>query len=65
MLDEKYFLHSWDDVRRMVQRPWFPFQRGKKATHHINYLELFTVWWAVALWGAQLSGRTVVVRIDN
>ncbi|KAK3250395.1 hypothetical protein CYMTET_40225 [Cymbomonas tetramitiformis] len=65
VLDERYFLHSWDDVRRMVQRPWFPFQRGKKATHHINYLELFTVWWAVALWGSQLSGRTVVVRIDN
>lgn len=34
-------------------------------SEHINYLELFTVWWAVALWGRHLKGRTVVVRIDN
>ncbi|KAK3260900.1 hypothetical protein CYMTET_30167 [Cymbomonas tetramitiformis] len=31
----------------------------------INYLELFAVWWAVVLWGHKMSGRTVVVNIDN
>ncbi|KAK3270607.1 hypothetical protein CYMTET_20998 [Cymbomonas tetramitiformis] len=65
VLDKNFFLYSWDDMKRMVQRPWFPFQKGKKSMHHIIYLELFTVWWTVALWGPQLAGRTVVVRIDN
>ncbi|KAK3242272.1 hypothetical protein CYMTET_48029 [Cymbomonas tetramitiformis] len=65
LLDKLFFLYSWDDVKRMVQRPWFPFQKDKEATHHINYLELFAVWWALALWGRRLGGRTVVIRIDN
>ncbi|KAK3274472.1 hypothetical protein CYMTET_17343 [Cymbomonas tetramitiformis] len=65
VLDEQFFLHTWDNMRRMVRRPWFPCQKGKPASDHINYLELFAVWWAVALWGWQLAGRTVVVRIDN
>ncbi|KAK3267637.1 hypothetical protein CYMTET_23820, partial [Cymbomonas tetramitiformis] len=31
----------------------------------INCLEIFAVWWTVVLWGHRMSGRTVVVNIDN
>eukprot|EP00854_Cymbomonas_tetramitiformis_P034680 gene34680-biopygen35457 len=65
LMDERFFLHSWEDVRRMIQKPWFPFRKGVPESEHINYLELFAVWWAVVLWGRHVQGRTVVVRIDN
>eukprot|EP00854_Cymbomonas_tetramitiformis_P034083 gene34083-biopygen10895 len=31
----------------------------------IGYLELFTVFWAMVLWGKYITGKTVVIRIDN
>ncbi|KAK3286885.1 hypothetical protein CYMTET_5601 [Cymbomonas tetramitiformis] len=58
-----YFLVSWEDLAEMPQRDFYPFT--SKAKSHINYLELFTVWWALALWAHRLSGWTLVVRIDN
>ncbi|KAK3276928.1 hypothetical protein CYMTET_15032 [Cymbomonas tetramitiformis] len=65
LMDERFFLHSWEDVRKMIQKPWFPFRKGVPESEHINYLELFAVWWAVVLWGRHVQGRTVVIRIDN
>ncbi|KAK3244803.1 hypothetical protein CYMTET_45600 [Cymbomonas tetramitiformis] len=58
-----YFLVSWEDLAEMPQRDFYPFT--SKAKSHINYLELFAVWWALALWAHRLSGWTLVVRIDN
>ncbi|KAK3236023.1 hypothetical protein CYMTET_53817 [Cymbomonas tetramitiformis] len=58
-----YFLISWEDLAEMPQRDFYPFT--SKAKSHINYLELFAVWWALALWAHRLSGWTLVVRIDN
>ncbi|KAK3287958.1 hypothetical protein CYMTET_4566 [Cymbomonas tetramitiformis] len=47
------------------ERPWFPRREGVDESWSINYLELFAVWWALALWGHRMQGKTVVVRIDN
>ncbi|KAK3247075.1 hypothetical protein CYMTET_43418 [Cymbomonas tetramitiformis] len=65
LMDERFFLHSWEDVRKMIQKPWFPFRKGVPESEHISYLELFAVWWAVVLWGRHVQGRTVVIRINN
>ncbi|KAK3243572.1 hypothetical protein CYMTET_46781 [Cymbomonas tetramitiformis] len=43
LMDERFFLHSWEDVRNMIQKPWFPFRKGMPESEHINYLELFAV----------------------
>ncbi|KAK3281362.1 hypothetical protein CYMTET_10849 [Cymbomonas tetramitiformis] len=51
------------DLEEMPQREWCPLRC--KASSHINYLELFVVWRALALWAHRLSGWTMVVRIDN
>eukprot|EP00854_Cymbomonas_tetramitiformis_P034202 gene34202-biopygen20086 len=53
------------DPTRLPQRLWFPRRPGCPASWSINYLELFAVWWAVVRWGHRMSGRTVVVNIDN
>eukprot|EP00854_Cymbomonas_tetramitiformis_P034702 gene34702-biopygen35778 len=47
-LKPDYFLVSWEDLAEMLQRDFYPFT--SKAKSHINYLELFAVWWALALW---------------
>eukprot|EP00854_Cymbomonas_tetramitiformis_P001386 gene1386-biopygen1236 len=60
-----FFMLSWEDLARLPQRPWFPRRAGCPSSWSINYLELFAVWWAVMLWGHRMSGRTVVVRINN
>lgn len=44
-------------------QPWFPRQQGPPDS--IKHVELFGVWWAVALWGQRMQGQTIVVRIDN
>eukprot|EP00854_Cymbomonas_tetramitiformis_P005758 gene5758-biopygen5777 len=44
LMEERFFLHSWEDVRRMIQKPWFPFRKGVPESEHINYLELFAGW---------------------
>ncbi|KAK3237112.1 hypothetical protein CYMTET_52778 [Cymbomonas tetramitiformis] len=60
-----FFILVWADLARLPQHPWFPRRAGCPSSRSINYLELFAVWWAVVLWGHQMSGRTVVVNIDN
>ncbi|KAK3232623.1 hypothetical protein CYMTET_57039 [Cymbomonas tetramitiformis] len=63
--EKLFFLLSWADLARLPQQPWFPRRPGCPSNWSINYLELFAVWWAVVLWGHRMSGRTVVVNIDN
>ncbi|KAK3288007.1 hypothetical protein CYMTET_4513 [Cymbomonas tetramitiformis] len=63
--EKLFFLLSWADLARMPQRAWFPRQPGVQETWSINYMELFAVWWAVAIWGHRMQGTTVVVNVDN
>ncbi|KAK3240388.1 hypothetical protein CYMTET_49750 [Cymbomonas tetramitiformis] len=63
--EKLFFLLSWADLARMPQRSWFPRQPGVQETWSINYMELFAVWWAVAIWGHRMQGTTVVVNVDN
>ncbi|KAK3270658.1 hypothetical protein CYMTET_20957 [Cymbomonas tetramitiformis] len=60
---QEYFLIVWDDLKEMQQLDFYPFTTEEKS--HINYLERFAVWWALALWAHRLEGWTLVVRIDN
>ncbi|KAK3244379.1 hypothetical protein CYMTET_46003 [Cymbomonas tetramitiformis] len=60
------------DIRRLgalagsqPQEPYFPFRPDCPESYDIGYLELFTVFWAVVLWGKYITGKTVVIRIDN
>ncbi|KAK3274605.1 hypothetical protein CYMTET_17219 [Cymbomonas tetramitiformis] len=65
VLDSKFFLMSWEDLKRRPGKPWFPFRPGVPESEHINYLELFMVWWAVVLSGQHIGRRMIVVNIDN
>ncbi|KAK3233576.1 hypothetical protein CYMTET_56134 [Cymbomonas tetramitiformis] len=62
-LDGKYFVVSWLELMAMPQEVLYPFR--DRASSQINYLELFSVFWALALWGEGLRGLTVVLITDN
>eukprot|EP00854_Cymbomonas_tetramitiformis_P002532 gene2532-biopygen2465 len=47
------------------QEHYFPFRPDYPESYDIGYLELFTVFWAIVLWGKYITGKTVVIRIDN
>ncbi|KAK3237118.1 hypothetical protein CYMTET_52784 [Cymbomonas tetramitiformis] len=48
-----------------VEEHYFPFRPDCPESWDIGYLELFTVFWAMVLWGKYITGKTVVIRIDN
>ncbi|CAB4031951.1 Transposon Ty3-G Gag-Pol poly [Paramuricea clavata] len=50
---------SLDDVN--ADENWTPIQ----AEHHINYLEMLAVFFALKLFSSQISGKHVKVLIDN
>ncbi|KAK3262658.1 hypothetical protein CYMTET_28497 [Cymbomonas tetramitiformis] len=62
-LDGKYFVVSWLDLMAMPQEVFYPFR--DRASSQINYLELFSVFWALSLWGEDLRGLTVVLITNN
>ncbi|KAK3265104.1 hypothetical protein CYMTET_26194 [Cymbomonas tetramitiformis] len=62
-LDGDFFGMSWCELLARPQERVFPF--SSFATSQINYLELFSVFWAVRLWAERLSGLTVVLITDN
>ena len=62
-LSGRYFALSWEELRRMAQKPIFPF--ACEASSHINYLELFTIYWALKLWGSSLRNLCVPLFTDN
>ncbi|KAK3242377.1 hypothetical protein CYMTET_47929 [Cymbomonas tetramitiformis] len=47
----------------LPQENFYPFR--DRATSQFNYLELFSVFWALSLWGHLLRGLTVVLLTDN
>ena len=62
-LDGKYFPVTWAELREMPQKSFYPFK--DEATSHINFLELFVIYWALSLWGDILRGLDVVIWTDN
>ena len=65
-LNGDWFAMSWEELMRTPSRPdWFPDLSDVKGKGHINYLELFAVYWALCKWGARLVGQCVVLNVDN
>eukprot|EP00959_Pyramimonas_sp_CCMP1952_P131978 2759427-Pyramimonas_sp.AAC.1 len=62
-----YFSLSWSELGNMYDSPpaMFPVLSETTRRGHINYLELFAVYWALAKWGSTLSGRVLVLHVDN
>ncbi|KAK3281427.1 hypothetical protein CYMTET_10777 [Cymbomonas tetramitiformis] len=62
-LDGRYFAVSWMELLALPQEAFYPFR--DRASSQINYLELFSVFSALNLWGHLLQGLTVVLITDN
>ncbi|KAK3247074.1 hypothetical protein CYMTET_43417 [Cymbomonas tetramitiformis] len=65
VLDRRWFAVTWAWLICQPQEPYFPFRPDSPESYDIGYLELFTVFWAVVLWGKYITGKTVVIRIAN
>lgn len=73
--DGHSFAAQWTDLRkahsclprstrRHNSRKLWPVQ-GDPQTAHINYKEMFAVWWALLLWGPRWRDRHVTLHCDN
>ena len=58
-----WFALSWVELRSMQQKPIYPFRCV--GSSHINYLELFAVYWSLKTWGAQMSGLCLPIFTDS
>jgi hypothetical protein len=47
-LEEKHFKMAWAELAQLQQSNFFPNLNEPKKRGHVNYLELFTVYWALA-----------------
>ncbi|KAK3284867.1 hypothetical protein CYMTET_7505 [Cymbomonas tetramitiformis] len=59
----RWFAVKWEEVRQWKVQPFSPFR--DVASSHINYLELFVIFWALKKWGHLLRGCKVVMWSDN
>eukprot|EP00854_Cymbomonas_tetramitiformis_P011048 gene11048-biopygen11325 len=59
----RWFAVKWEEVRQWRVQPFSPFR--DVASSHINYLELFVIFWALKKWGHLLRGCKVVMWSDN
>eukprot|EP00854_Cymbomonas_tetramitiformis_P034429 gene34429-biopygen29549 len=59
----RWFSVKWEEVKRWRVLPSSPFR--DEASSHINYLELFVIFWALKLWGHLLRGCKIVLWSDN
>jgi hypothetical protein len=64
-LGGKYFKMAWAEMAQMQQSNYFPNHSEPKKRGHVNYLELFTVYWALAKWKRELAGHLVVLHIGS
>ena len=64
-LGGKYFKMSWAELAQLQQSNFFPELSEPKKRGHVNFLELFTVYWALAKWKRDLAGHLVVLHIDS
>jgi hypothetical protein len=62
----KFFSKSWAALA-LIKQPagYFPDLTDETGTGHINYLELFAVYWALAMWGKHMAGRIIVLHVDS
>ena len=65
VLDKRWFAITWAWLKTQPQEVFFPFNPGNPKSSDIGYLELFTLYWALVLWGRHIEGKSVVVHIDN
>ncbi|KAK3280822.1 hypothetical protein CYMTET_11356 [Cymbomonas tetramitiformis] len=59
----RWFSVKWDEVKRWKVLPFSPFR--DEASNHINYPELFVIFWALKLWGHLLRGCKIVLWSNN
>ena len=69
-LDGKFFSASWESLKRAthISRDISPFVRGPNGVFklkHINFLEIFTVFWYLKTFGRSIAHQTVVFREDK
>ena len=62
-LDGRYFAVTWEEVRQWELTEYAPFR--DEASSHINYLEIYVIWYALWLWGDSLRGCEVLIWTDN
>jgi hypothetical protein len=62
----RYFSQSWADLALHKQPSgYFPNLADVTGTGHVNYLELFAVYWALARWGAMMANSVIVLHLDS
>ncbi len=61
--DGRWFSVSWNQVKGWKKECFSPFRDEESS--HINYLELYVIYYALWLWGPLLVGCTVVFYTDN
>jgi hypothetical protein len=64
-LGGQYFKMAWTELEQLQQSNFFPNLNEQKKRGHVNYLELFTVYWALAKWKRELAGHLVVLHIGS
>jgi hypothetical protein len=64
-LGGKSFKMSWAELVRKQQSNYFPNRNEPLKRGHVNYLELFTAYWALSMWKRELAGHLVVLHIDS
>jgi hypothetical protein len=64
-LGGKSFKMSWAELARKQQSNYFPNRNEPLKRGHVNYLELFTAYWALSMWKRELAGHLVVLHIDS
>jgi hypothetical protein len=52
----KYFSKSWVEMADMQAASYFPDLSDETGTGHVNYLELFAVFWALTMRGNYMAG---------
>jgi hypothetical protein len=60
-----FFSVSWVELALMQQAAYFPDLTDETGTGHVNYLELFAVFWALAKWGNLMTGSIIVLHVDS
>ena len=58
-----YFAVTWAEVKAWAPSGFEPFR--DVASGHINYLEIYVIWYALSIWGERLRGMEVVIWTDN
>jgi len=50
--------------KKAKSRKLYPTPTNEQ-TMHINYLELFAIWWAIVKWGPSWAGYHIIIHTDN